>query len=128
MKHTRNPDSWPAWLQPLRPDPLTRERLRRRIVAEAAAVLRAREAGSWLSVADRWTTLLLPLAAALALTFAALAQRASAPVELAERPPTVEQLLQPSQLDGPPALLIAATEPGIDDILSAAVAREDPNE
>lgn len=125
MKKTDRSGRWPGWMLSLRPDQLTRERMRRRIMDEAAFVLRARRAGSWWTVADRWTTRLIPLAAALALVFAGLARRASLPV-VADMPPTVDELLQSANPNGPPAVLTSATEPGLDQLLSAAVTPDAP--
>jgi hypothetical protein len=123
---TERRDRWPGWLQPLRLDPFTRERVRRRIIAEAADLLRARRAGSWWLVADRWATALLPLAAALALVFATLAHRASALPGIAQAPPTVDELLESANPNAPPTLLTSATEPGIDQLLGAAVTHQAP--
>lgn len=126
MKKIEHSGRWPDWLLSLRPDQLTRERMRRRIVGEAALVLRARRSGSWWLVADRWTTRLLPLAAALALVFAGMARRASHIATIADLPPTVDELLQSANPNGPPAVLTAATEPGLDQLLSAAVNHDTP--
>ena len=121
MKKTDRSGRWPDWLFSLRPDPLTRERMRRRIMDEAATVLRVRRSDSWWAVADRWTTRLLPLAAALALVFASMARRASQLPGTPDMPPTVDELLQSANPNGPPAVLTSATEPGLDQLLSAAV-------
>jgi len=126
MNNTERGGRWPDWLLSLRPDQLTRERMRRRIVDEAGAVLRARRTGSWWAVADRWTTRLLPLAAALALVFAGLARWASQTPSVVDMPPTVAELLQSANPNGPPAVLTSATEPGLDQLLNAAVNHDAP--
>lgn len=75
---------FPEWLEPLRPDEMTRQRLRRAILAEAETLLAKRRRGGWFEVASGWATLLAPTAAGVALLFAALAYRAGAATE-AER-------------------------------------------
>ena len=126
MKKTDRNGERPGWLDSLKPDELSRERLRRHVLAEAAVILRARRAGNWWSVADRWTTRLLPLAAALALVFAGMAQWVSQLPAVAEMPPTVDELLRSANPNGPPDVLISATEPGLDQLLSAAVTPDAP--
>ena len=126
MKKTDHTSGWPGWLLSLGPDQLTRRRMRRRIMDEAAVILRARRSGSWWAVADRWTTRLLPLAAALALVFAGMATRASQGPGAADTPPTVDELLQSANPNGPPAVLTSSTEPGLDQLLSAAVTPDAP--
>jgi len=54
-----------------------------------------------------------------------LARRASLPV-VADMPPTVDELLQSANPNGPPAVLTSATEPGLDQLLSAAVTPDAP--
>lgn len=121
MNNTDRTRRWPGWLAGLAPDDLTRRRMRSRILGEAAGLLRARRSVSWWAVTDRWTTRLLPLAAALALVFAGVARQASdAPVAF-DTPPTVDELLESANPDGPPAVLTSSVEPGLDQLLSAAV-------
>ncbi|MEN8145843.1 MAG: hypothetical protein ABFS14_12940 [Gemmatimonadota bacterium] len=67
---------WPAWLEALRPDELTRQRLRGRIMAQAEPLLAARRALTWDEVASRWATMLVPAAAAVTLLFGGLALQA----------------------------------------------------
>lgn len=67
---------WPAWLEPLRPDELARQRLRSRIMAQAEPLLAARRALTWDEVASRWAMMLVPAAAAVTLVFGGLALRA----------------------------------------------------
>lgn len=126
MNKTDRRRSWPAWLASLAPDELARRRMRSHILEEAAGILRARRSGSWWAVTDRWTTRLLPLAAALALVFAGVARRAlDAPVAF-DTPPTVDELLESASPDGPPAVLTSSVEPGLDQVLSAAVTADAP--
>ncbi len=68
----RHSPGWPAWLETLRPDPLTRERLRRSVLDAAAPILRARQV-TWWEVASDWASLLTPVAAAAAVLFVGLA-------------------------------------------------------
>lgn len=68
----RRAPEWPAWLETLRPDPLTRERLRRSVLDAAAPLLRARQV-TWWEVASDWASLLTPVAAAAAVLFVGLA-------------------------------------------------------
>ena len=126
MKTTEGGRRWPAWMSSLAPDELARRRMRKRILDEAAALLLARRSGSWWAVTDRWTTRLLPLAAALALVFAGMAQRASDAPVAADMPPTVDELLQSANPNGPPAVLTSTAEPGLDQLLSAAVTPDAP--
>jgi hypothetical protein len=73
MNQTRKEWSgWPAWLSELGPDDLTRERLRRSIAVAAAPLLEARRV-TWWEVASSWASLLIPIAASIALLVAGLA-------------------------------------------------------
>jgi hypothetical protein len=64
----------PAWTDTLRPDALTRARLRRAILDAAAPLLHGRRL-TWWEVASDWASLLTPAAAAAAIVFAAVALR-----------------------------------------------------
>lgn len=118
---------WPDWLEALRPDSVTRERMRRAIVREAVPLLTARRAG-WFDVASRWATLLSPVAAAITLLFAGLAVlqtpvRDAPSDQLAEAPPSVDQLLESS---GPAVPAAFAHDSLADlDIVLTAIASED---
>ena len=68
----REGPTWPGWLENLRPDEVTRARLRRSIVTAAAPLLRGRQL-TWWEVASDWASLLTPVAAAIAVLFAGLA-------------------------------------------------------
>lgn len=124
----RDPDErrWPAWLEPLRPDELTRLRLRREILAAAAPLLRAR-AGSWQDVAAGWSSVLAPIAAALALAFGVLAHRAAR----SEAPPALEiveraewEPLLGLTPESPPALLTGDREPTREAVFTAVLSFE----
>ena len=62
----------PRWLSELRPDDITRARLRRSIL-EAAAPLLERHRLTWWEVASSWASILIPVAASVALLIAGLA-------------------------------------------------------
>lgn len=68
----------PAWTDTLRPDAVTRARVRRAIREAAEPLLRARRL-TWWEVASDWASLLTPAAAAAAVVFAAVALREPAP-------------------------------------------------
>ncbi|MFQ5890400.1 MAG: hypothetical protein ACE5JR_10155 [Gemmatimonadota bacterium] len=112
---------FPEWLESLRPDDMTRARLRRSILAEAQPLLTARCRGSWWEVASGWATLLAPTAAALALLFGALAYRAGPPATRAEGPPRVEELVAASPNELLPPVLTADSASGADLVLTAAI-------
>lgn len=120
---TRGKAGWPGWLEPLRPDDVTRGRLRTEILAAAAPLLRAR-ADSWQQIAAGWSSVLVPLAAAIALFFGALAYQAArgeetATVEVAESTEW-EPLLGPAP-DSPPAFLTGAREPSREAVFTAVI-------
>jgi hypothetical protein len=73
MSERRNdPARRPRWVDVLGPDELTRERLRRSIVNAARPLLEARRI-TWWEVASSWASLLIPVAASIALLIAGLA-------------------------------------------------------
>ncbi len=63
-----------AWTDALRPDALTRARVRRAVREAAGPLLRARRP-TWWEVASDWASLLTPVAAAAAVVLAAIALR-----------------------------------------------------
>ena len=69
---SRGRRGWPNWLETLRPDEITRARLKRSIADAAAPLLSARQL-TWWEVASDWASLLTPVAAAAAVLFAGLA-------------------------------------------------------
>ena len=64
-------DRWPIWMRALRPDELTRRRMKRAILDEALPLLTARR-DSWFDAVADWATILSPVAAAIAVDPAAL--------------------------------------------------------
>ncbi len=116
--------AWPAYLRALRPDEVTVQRLRRRVLGAADALLEARSR-SWHEVAAGWSSILAPLAAGLLLAFGALAYRASsdASVTAAETMPEPAGLIPSLAPDAErlPAMLIDAAEPSRDAVLTAVL-------
>lgn len=87
-------DRWPNWLRALRPDEVTRHRMRRAILDEAAPLLAARR-DNWFDAVAEWATILSPVAAAVTLIFAGLALRQAGSAEMVETlatAPAVEEL------------------------------------
>ncbi|MGB5302954.1 MAG: hypothetical protein WBO43_02910 [Gemmatimonadota bacterium] len=94
-----NNDRWPIWMRALRPDELTRRRMRRSILDEALPLLTARR-DSWFDAVAEWATILSPIAAAVTLVFAGLALRQAGSVELSDTvasAPAVEELVRPGE-------------------------------
>lgn len=83
---------WPMWLETLRPDQITRARLKRSIAGAAAPLLSARQL-TWWEVASDWASLLTPVAAAVAVLFAGLA--------LGDRPTTGTEAMMAVSADAP---------------------------
>ena len=117
---------WPEYLEPLRPDEMTRHRLRRSVLAAAGAMMERRTA-SWFEVTAGWSSVLAPLAAGLLVVFGTLAYRASAlrdvdtvAIEPAPDPIELVPSLAPDA-EAPPALLIGFAEPSSDALLAAAL-------
>ncbi len=131
---------WPRYLEPLRPDQVTRQRLRQSVMA--AAALFERRQPSWVNFATAWSAALAPLAAGLLVAAGVMAYRASSGTT-AEGPeaaagaggtpanpeagaasdaaPTwLVQSLAPDAAV-PPELLIDFSEPSRDAILAAAL-------
>lgn len=124
----RQGGGWPEWLEPLRPDELTRRRLHRAVMETAESMLRTR---TWTEVASRWSAVLAPLAAGLAVASGALAYRAAVPdapegpaiasdLPAAVAPVDLGPYLAPDA-EGPPALLIDVAEPSREAVLTAAL-------
>ncbi len=126
QREDRN-DGWPAWLEPLRPDPMGRARMKRGILAAAAPLLAARHPAAWWELAADWSSVAIPIAASIALLFGWIAYESnpsgtSAPES--ERM-DIEALVQPTSATSPPALLIDQTEPSSDALLAATLRREE---
>lgn len=119
---------WPHGLEALRPDDLARARMRRAVRAEAVGRLRARRRRAWQEVAAGWSTILVPLAALLAMAFAGLAYRAAAPPAeaTASTPVTVEELVGTDAPGEPFGYLTGTDEPNADRVLTAVILYEEP--
>ena len=120
------PSEWPEYLEPLRPDEMTRHRIQKRVMASAEA-LRDRRMRTWFDVTAGWSVILAPIAAGLLVVFGTLAYRTSAPTNneylaLDPAPESVELLpsLAPDA-ERLPTLLIDAVEPSRDAVLAAAL-------
>ncbi|MCY3699518.1 MAG: hypothetical protein OXH46_07780 [Gemmatimonadetes bacterium] len=116
---------WAEYLEPLRPDELTRRRLRRNVMAAAEALFQRRPL-SWLDVTASWSAALAPLAAGLLVAAGVLLYRISAPdaPELAAEPDAAPVGLVRSlaaDAEAPPELLIDLAEPSRDAVLTAAL-------
>ncbi len=88
----RGTRGWPRWLETLRPDEITRARLKRSIANAAAPLLSGRQL-AWWEVASDWASLLTPVAAALAVLFAGLA--------LGDRPTARSEAMVAASADAP---------------------------
>lgn len=113
-----------GWLDALRPDQVTRARLRAAILERAAPLLAERRDEGWLGVAAGWSGRLAPLAAAAALVFGWLAYDAGRPAE-PEPAASVraEGLVEPGE-QAPPELLTSGNAPSADRVLAAALQRD----
>ena len=92
-------DRWPIWMRALRPDELTRRRIKRAILDEARPLLTARR-DSWFDAVADWATILSPVAAAVTLIFAGLALRQAGSADLSDTiasAPAVEELVRPGE-------------------------------
>jgi len=98
---------WPKWLETLRPDQITRARLKRSIADAAAPLLSARQL-TWWEVASDWASLLTPVAAAVAVLFAGLA--------LGDRPTTGTEAV----------IAVSADAPRLEEFIDWASAEELP--
>lgn len=108
---TRPERSWPEWLEPLRPDDVARARMRAAVRERAEPELsRRRRRATW-DAAEELAGRLTPLAAAAALLFGWLAFQATPEPAAAPEPVAVELMLQPEAGEGPPAVLVSASEP-----------------
>ena len=117
---------WPAWLQGLRPDEVTRRRMRNRILAEARPLLLPRQE-SWYDVVAEWATILSPVAAAVTLIFAGLALRQAGTVDGSEgmtAAVAVEELARPS--DALPATFGRDSLPDLDVVMTVIYESEGP--
>lgn len=114
--------AWPEYLEPLRPDEVTRHRLRKNVLLAAERLLERPR--SWFDVTAGWSSVLAPLAAAVILVAAVIAYQTSVPsIAEAEAPVEPSELAQSLAPDAeaPPELLIEIDEPSRDAILAAAL-------
>ncbi len=121
-----NNDRWPIWLRVLRPDELTRRRMRRAIFDEALPLLTARR-DSWFDAVADWATILSPIAAAVTLIFAGLALRQPGNAELPETiasAPAVEELVRPGETL--PSAFGRDSEPDLDQVMTVIYETERP--
>lgn len=124
MTNARDPDrDWRSWLAPLRPDDVTRARIRSDVLRRAEPLLRRRRRDAVLRTAASLARVVAPMAAAAALLFGWVAHEASPPTPgpaVAERPVQVEELVR--ERDGaPPAMLTSASAPSTDLVLQATL-------
>lgn len=112
--------TWPEWLEPLRPDDLSRARMRREIASRAAPILR-RRALVWSDVASGWASRLAPLATAVLLLFGWIAWQAEPAETTATASLEAEALIRPDTADPPPRVLTSDDAPSADAILASAV-------
>ncbi len=112
------------WLRVLRPDEVTRKRLRRTILIEARPLLGVRRE-SWLDALADWATILSPVAAAVTLVFAGLALHQARPTRIAAEaaPPALEELVEPGR--GLPAAFERDSVPDLDVVMTVIYEPDD---
>lgn len=127
---TRGEESaWPGWLEPLRPDALTRRRIRRDVMERARPLLAARRPARAWEVAAGWADVLVPVAAVASVLFTVLAlqigERAIGPSPRAGAADgqgvRIEELLADPTSSEPPPLLTRRDQPDLDGVLEAAI-------
>lgn len=121
--------TWPAWLEPLRPDDVARARMRSAVRARAGEWLERRKPDSVWEVAEAAALRVAPLAAGAVLLFGWMAHRAEQPTVTpadASANVAVEELVRTSggPTDGPPAVLTSASAPSQDLVLAATLRGE----
>ncbi len=115
---------WPSWLEPLRPDEITRSRLKRS-VADAAAPLLSARGLTWWEVASDWASLLTPVAAAVAVLFAGLAlgdrpvSRSEATLAVSAEAPRLEEFIDWASAEELPAAFPDDSLPSLDVVLTS---------
>lgn len=131
--------SWPTWLEPLRPDDVSRARMRSAVLERARPWLERRRAASTWELAEAAARRLAPLAACAVLLFGWMAHRADPPPIAADRPlapepaavrtgasnVAVEELVRSTRPQGPPAVLTSASAPSRDLVLAATLRGQD---
>lgn len=119
-------DRWPIWLRALRPDELTRHRMRRAILDEAAPLLAARR-DNWFDAVAEWATILSPVAAAVTLVFAGLALRQAGTADMSETfvaAPAVEELARHGEVV--PSAFGRDSVPDLEVVMTALYESEGP--
>lgn len=111
---------WPDWLEPLRPEPSCRRRLRHGIASAAREELVGRSRRAVVEVAARWTRQILPVAAAVTLAFVWAAGRGGPRPDGVQRI-REEQLVRPDSAEALPGILVNRPEPSADRVLQSVV-------
>ncbi len=121
--------SWPAWIEPLRPDDVSRARMRSVVLDRADAWLERRGAASVWELAADAALRLVPVAASALLLFGWMAHRAERPPVAADAGSNVavEELVRSGApgAQAPPAVLTAASAPSQDLVLAATLRGQD---
>lgn len=119
--------SWPAWIEPLRPDDVSRARMRSAVLDRADAWLERRGAASVWELAADAALRLVPLAASALLLFGWLAHRAEREPVTVSSNVAVEELVRSGapRAQGPPAVLTSASAPSQDLVLAATLRGQD---
>lgn len=119
--------SWPAWCEPLRPDDVSRARMRSVVLDRADAWLERRGARSVWELAADAALRLAPVAASALLLFGWMAHRAEREPVAASSDVAVEELVRSAGpgAQGPPAVLTSASAPSQDLVLAATLRGQD---
>lgn len=119
--------SWPAWIAPLRPDDVSRARMRSVVLDRAEAWLERRGTDSVWELAADAALRLVPVAACALLLFGWLAHRAERQPVAASSNVAVEELVRSGapRAQGPPAVLTAASAPSQELVLAATLRGQD---
>lgn len=120
--------AWPGWLEALRPDALTRRRIRRDVMERARPLLAARRPARAWEVAAGWADVLVPVAAVASVLFTVVAlqigERAMGPAQVRAtggQGVHIEELLADPTASEPPPLLTRRDQPDLDGVLEAAI-------
>lgn len=119
--------SWPAWMEPLRPDDVSRARMRSAVLDRADAWLERRGARSVWELAADAALRLVPIAASALLLFGWMAHRAEREPVTVASDVAVEELMRSTgpRAQGPPAVLTSASAPSQDLVLAATLRGQD---
>ena len=122
--NSRGTRGWPKWLETLRPDEITRARLKRSISDAAAPLLNSRQL-TWWEVASDWASLLTPVAAAVAVLFAGLAlgarpvARSEATIAVSAEAPRLEEFVDWASAEEFPAAFPEDSLTSLDVVLTS---------